>query len=67
MNKDLFHGRWKQISGMVKQTWGNLSEQELMEVDGRIDRLEGLLQEKYGYARDEVKRRLNRLLKDLDA
>ncbi len=38
MNKDLFHGRWKQISGMVKQTWGNLSEQELIEVDGRIER-----------------------------
>lgn len=38
MNKDLFHGRWKQISGMVKQTWGNRSEQELIEVDGRIER-----------------------------
>jgi uncharacterized protein YjbJ (UPF0337 family) len=47
----------------MKQWWGQLTDDDLDRVDGKRDKLVGLLQEKYGYARDkaeeEIDRRLN--------
>ena len=54
MNKDVFEGKWKQIRGQVKETWGDLTDDELDQIAGRYDQLVGLLQEKYGYRRQEA-------------
>jgi uncharacterized protein YjbJ (UPF0337 family) len=63
MNRDILEGKWKQVRGQMKQWWGQLTDDDLDRVDGKRDKLVGLLQEKYGYARDkaeeEIDRRLN--------
>lgn len=51
MNKDALEGKWKQIRGHVKETWGDLTDDELDQIAGHYDQLVGVLQEKYGYRR----------------
>ena len=59
MNTDILMGKWKQLRGKVKEQWGELTDDELDKAEGRFDRLSGLLQERYGYAKDEADRTLN--------
>jgi uncharacterized protein YjbJ (UPF0337 family) len=54
MNEDILKGRWKEIKGEVKQTWGKLTDDDLVEVEGKEEQLLGLLQQKYGYAREKA-------------
>jgi uncharacterized protein YjbJ (UPF0337 family) len=58
MNQDIFQGKWKQLRGRAKQTWGDLTDDDMDRVDGSYDRFVGLLQEKYGYAREEAESRV---------
>jgi uncharacterized protein YjbJ (UPF0337 family) len=59
MNKDILAGKWKQVVGKAKQTWGKLTDDELARVEGNAERLAGLLQEKYGLSKDEATRSAN--------
>ena len=59
MNTDILMGKWKQLRGKAKEQWGKLTDDELDKAEGRFDRLSGLLQERYGYAKDEADRTLN--------
>jgi uncharacterized protein YjbJ (UPF0337 family) len=54
MNTDVFAGKWKQIRGAAKQRWGELTDDDLKKVEGRLDRFTGVIQERYGYSRDRV-------------
>lgn len=62
MSQDVFKGQWKQLSGRIKEWWGDLTDDDVKRIDGSKDRLVGTLQERYGYAKDkalsEVSRRL---------
>ena len=61
MNNNVFQGKWKQMRGQAKVWWGKLTDDDLEKVDGNLDKLTGLLQEKYGYtqqqAEDEIEKR----------
>ena len=63
MNNNVFEGKWKQLRGQAKEWWGKLTDDDLEKVNGKLDKLIGLLQEKYGYtqqqAENEYKRRTN--------
>jgi len=58
-NWDQVAGKWKQFSGQAKKKWGNLSDDELMQVNGRRDILVGKIQEKYGIAREEANKQVD--------
>ncbi len=61
MNNNVFQGKWKQMRGQAKVWWGKFTDDDLEKVDGNLDKLTGLLQEKYGYtqqqAEDEIEKR----------
>lgn len=63
MNWDRIEGNWKQFKGEIKERWGKLTDDDLDVVDGRRDQLIGLLQKRYGYARDRAEEEINRYLK----
>ena len=54
MNKDMFEGKWKQVQGQAKQLWGKLTDDDLTKVEGKYENLIGVLQEKYGYTRQQA-------------
>jgi uncharacterized protein YjbJ (UPF0337 family) len=65
MDWDRIGGNWKQFSGSVKEKWGKLTDDDLTAINGRRDQLEGRIQERYGYAKDQVRRDIDDWLKSL--
>ena len=59
MNWDVVKGDWKQFSGKVKEKWAKLTDDDLTAINGKREQLEGKLQERYGYAKDEAKRQID--------
>lgn len=66
MNPDRIKGNWKQVKGEIKKRWGRLTDDELDEIGGERERLEGKLQEHYGWAREEVGHRVDEFFADFD-
>jgi len=66
MNKDILEGKWMQLRGDIRQTWGELTDDDLDRVAGQRDKFLGLLRERYGYAHDEAERHLDNFLLDVD-
>jgi uncharacterized protein YjbJ (UPF0337 family) len=64
MNSDVFEGKWKQFRGRVKEWWGDITDDELDRIEGKSDRMVGLLQEKYGWTRDRAEREIDTRLRD---
>ncbi len=54
MNKDILAGKWKQLKGKVKEEWGDLTDDELDEMEGKSEQLAGKLQEKYGFSKADA-------------
>ena len=48
MRSDLFNARWQQIRNHAKQWWGELTDDDLDEIQGRRAVLVGKLQDRYG-------------------
>ena len=67
MNEDVFEGKWLQLRGRIKEFWGDLTDDELDQIEGRRDRLAGKLQEKYGYSYQQADAEIDRFLRDIDA
>lgn len=61
MNSDIMSGKWKQLKGQVKAKWGELTDDELDQVDGNYERLVGLVQERYGLQREEAEKQVKML------
>ena len=59
MNWDRIEGDWKQFTGKVKEQWGKLTDDDLTLIKGKRDQLEGKIQERYGYAKDRVKKEVD--------
>jgi uncharacterized protein YjbJ (UPF0337 family) len=64
MNWDIIQGKWKQVQGSVKEKWGDLTDDDLTQIDGNKDRLAGKLQEKYGWTKNEAERHIDDHFRD---
>lgn len=62
MNKDIIRGNWKEIKGRVKQQWGKITDDEITLINGSYEELEGILQKKYGFQKDQAEREIQRFL-----
>ena len=56
VNQDQLQGKWKQFKGELKQKWGEFTDDDLLVIEGSVDKLEGKIQERYGERREDVKR-----------
>jgi uncharacterized protein YjbJ (UPF0337 family) len=59
MNWDQVTGNWKQFTGKVKEKWGKLTDDELTVIGGKRDQLAGLLQERYGYTKEQAEKEIH--------
>jgi len=60
MNQDIFAGQWKQMRGTLKAWWGKLADSDFDWIGGQTDKLIGLVQERYGYAREQAQQEVER-------
>ena len=67
LNQDVLKGKWKQMRGQVKAWWGDLTDDDLDTIDGNMDKLIGRLQERYGYAREDAEKEIDRRMKTFDS
>ncbi len=58
MNWNQVQGNWKQFMGKAKDTWGDLTDDELTQIAGKRDALLGLVQTKYGIAQEEAEQQI---------
>ncbi|HZN35607.1 MAG TPA: CsbD family protein [Pirellulaceae bacterium] len=59
MNWDTIKGDWKKFKGQIRERWGEFTDDELDKFQGRREQFEGMLQKKYGMAKDEAQRQLD--------
>jgi uncharacterized protein YjbJ (UPF0337 family) len=67
MNKDILEGQWKQMRGETKAWWGKLTDDDLDRAAGKLEVLNGLLQEKYGYTREHAADEIDRRVTEYEA
>jgi uncharacterized protein YjbJ (UPF0337 family) len=56
---DRVEGNWKEFKGKAKQQWGKLTDDDLTVVEGKREELSGLLQQRYGYAKDKAEKEID--------
>ncbi|HMQ10496.1 MAG TPA: CsbD family protein [Oligoflexia bacterium] len=59
MNKDIIKGNWKQIKGMVREKWGEISHDDIDRMEGNYDQIVGKIQETYGKSKEEAENEFN--------
>lgn len=59
MNWDILEGKWKQFSGDIRKKWGELTDDDLAQINGDREKLAGKLQERYGIAKDEANQQID--------
>lgn len=65
MNWDQISGRWKQWTGKAKEKWGKLTDDDLTMIAGKREQLAGILQERYGYAKEEAHKELDEFAREM--
>ena len=64
MNEDIMKGKWMQVRGDAKKMWGKLTDDDLEQINGDKDKLIGILQERYGYNRQQAYQEYDRFNKE---
>jgi uncharacterized protein YjbJ (UPF0337 family) len=59
MNWGQIEGNWKLLRSSVRDKWSKLTDEDLAEINGRRDELEGRIQQYYGFALEHVRKEVD--------
>jgi uncharacterized protein YjbJ (UPF0337 family) len=59
MNTDEIKGKFKELKGNFKQKWGELTDDDWMQISGSSEKLLGVLQQKYGRTKEQAHREID--------
>jgi len=62
MNPEILRGRWNELKGDVRTRWGKLTNDDVMQIQGQAEKLIGMLQQRYGYKREQAENEINDFL-----
>jgi uncharacterized protein YjbJ (UPF0337 family) len=62
MNVDQLTSEWEQIKDSLKETWSDLTDEDLDKMKGSYQEAVGYLQEKYGQAKKAIEEQLSPLM-----
>jgi uncharacterized protein YjbJ (UPF0337 family) len=66
MNEQVLKGKWKDIKGELQKTWGKITGDELEQTKGDMTSISGLVQQRYGIAKDEANNRVARIFQSFE-
>lgn len=58
MNNDTIKGQFDQFIGAAKTQWGKLTDDDFLRVKGDMQKLKGLVQERYGLTREDAEKQV---------
>lgn len=58
-NQDTISGKWDELKGEVRKKWGELTEDEVTKTQGNVESLLGLVQQRYGIAKEKAREDFN--------
>jgi uncharacterized protein YjbJ (UPF0337 family) len=58
-NKDQFQGNWEQVKGKAKRAWAELTDDDVLRAEGSLDKLYGIIQERFGDTKDAIQKKLD--------
>jgi len=59
MNTDQTKGKWKQLKGEIKRRWAKMTDDDLLQVEGDMDKLAGRIQERTGDRKEDIRKWLD--------
>jgi len=62
MDSNILKGKWLQLKGSIREKWGQLTDDDVDKVSGNAERLVGLIQERYGYAKQQAEAEVDSFL-----
>ncbi len=62
MDRDVIEGKWTEIKGHLREAYGDLTDDDVEEAKGDREQIEGVLQQKLGKSKDEVRQTVDRIL-----
>ncbi|MFV8257482.1 CsbD family protein [Bdellovibrio bacteriovorus] len=66
MNKDIFQGKIKEISGELRKKWGALTDDDIQKTKGNMEALSGLVQQKIGLSKEEASKQVSEFMTSID-
>ena len=63
MNQDQIQGKFEQLIGKIKETWGRLSDNDIALANGQQEQFFGKIQEVYGLTKEDAEKRFRELEK----
>lgn len=61
MNTTELAGKWNELKGVLKQKYADLTDDDLLFVEGKEDELYGRIQQKIGKTKEEIKKMISEL------
>jgi uncharacterized protein YjbJ (UPF0337 family) len=61
INKDQAQGKWDQMQGRAKKAWAELTDDDFKKAEGSVDKLSGIIQEKFGDTKESIQKKLDEL------
>jgi uncharacterized protein YjbJ (UPF0337 family) len=56
MNSDQLKGKFKQMSGEIKRRWGRVTDDDLKQAEGSVEKPIGKIQERTGDRREAIEK-----------
>lgn len=63
MNWDQIQGKWKQLKGDAQSNWGELTDDDVDRAAGDREKLEGIIQERYGKTKEQAREEVDNWMK----
>lgn len=54
-------GKLNELKGKIKERWGEITDDDILQTQGNIDQLIGKIQEKYGGSAEEIRQQLEEM------
>jgi uncharacterized protein YjbJ (UPF0337 family) len=61
MNQDQAQGKWEQLKGSAKKIWGELTDDDFKKSEGSMDKLYGVIQEKFGDTKEAIQEKIAKI------